>query len=399
MLLPIIVTVSLSASPSVQKEETFEDWANKPHEKFDVGARAFEAARRELLEQYVKNDLNEDDLYRAAVQGMLTNIDPAMRAHNRLLGPAEFAEMNADLKAEIVGVGLMLKFDNATGRADVLGVIPGSPAARSDIKAGDVLLTVDGQSFKGKQMRDLIYAVRGKAGDKVTLNLLHDATVVTRTLERQKVAYDVVTEEALPGDVAVLHVWAFAETTPQSMRAALGRIAARNPKALIVDLRDNPGGMLDGAVEATRMLLPRGKTVVKLVKRGGKEETLTATAEPVLKPVPTVVLINEHTGSSAELMAAALREGLKAPLIGTKSLGKWSVQSLKELPNHFVMRYTVAHFFAPDGNTYEGTGLLPDIEVAFDEDARSKMPRDGAIEDKLKADPQLKAAASFLRLR
>jgi carboxyl-terminal processing protease len=111
------------------------------------------------------------------------------------------------------------------------------------------------------------------------------------------------------------------------------------------------------------------------------------------------VLIDKETGSSAELMAAALREGLHAPLIGVKSLGKWSVQSLKELPNHFVMRYTVAHFFAPDGNTYEGAGLPPDIEVPLDEAVRMKIDRSKGAEERLKLDTQLKAAASFLRMR
>jgi carboxyl-terminal processing protease len=397
MMLPtVVVTVALAGMPG---HETYDDWANKPHEKFDSGARAFEAARRELLEQYVKNDLSEDDLYRAAVQGMLTNIDPAMRAHNGLLGPSEYAEMNSELKAEIVGVGIQVKFDPATGRADILGIIANSPASKTDLKAGDVVLTVDGQSFKDRQMRDLIYAIRGKVGDKVTLSVLHENQVVTRTLERQKVTYDVVEDESLPGGIAVLRVWAFAERTPQDMQAALKRIEKRGDKALIVDLRDNPGGVLDSAVEATKMLLPKGKTIVKLVKRGGKTEVLSATAEPLLKPLPTVVLIDKDTGSSAELMAAALRDGLKAPLIGMKSKGKWSVQSLKELPNHFVMRYTVGHFQGPDGSSYEGTGLPPDIEVPLDENAKMKIEQMKAPEERIKLDTQLKAAASFLRMR
>ncbi len=164
----------------------------------------------------------------------------------------------------------------------------------------------------------MVNAIRGKAGGKVTLTILRDATIVTSTLERQKIAFDSVSQELLPGGIGLLSIRSFNETTPQGTREALA--ALKGARGLIIDLRDNEGGLLERSLDTAKT-------------------------------------------------AAALRENLHAPLIGTKTFGKWSVQVIKELPNKFVMRYTVATFRAPDGKAYEGEGLPPDIEVDRDEAA------------------------------
>ncbi|MDP1821755.1 MAG: S41 family peptidase [Archangium sp.] len=379
--------------------DDFDDWAAQPKDRFENGAKTFEAAKKELLEKYLKDDLTEDDLYRAALAGMLARLDPAMRSYNRLLTPGEFAELNADLKGEAIGVGLQLTFEPATGRAEVLGIVRGSPAEKADLREGDVVLTVDGASFKGKQLRDIVYAIRGKVNEKVTLGVLRDAAVLTKTVERQKLVVESVTFEVLPGDVAVIAIRSFNETTPQAAREALAKAAKAGAKALIIDLRDDEGGLLEKALETAKLFLPKGKVITRVLHRGNKEETIASDVEPVFGPVPTVVLINGHTRSSAELLAAALREGLKAPLVGAKTAGKWSVQSLKELPNRYVLKYTLALFRAPDGKSYEGVGLSPDIEVTQDERAAGRAARLKVPAERLAIDAQLRAAASFLRLR
>jgi carboxyl-terminal processing protease len=398
-LLLLTSMLSLSAFAGAPKPtDEFEDWTSRPKEKFEGGQKTFEAVKKELLESYLKDDLTEDDLYRAALAGMLARLDPPMRAYNRLLSPAEFAELNADLKGETIGVGLQLKLDPATGRAEVMGLVRGSPAERADLREGDVVLSVDGASFKGKQVRDLVYAIRGKAGTKVTLSVLRDAAVQSTTLERQRLSVEAVTYEALPGDLALVSIHTFNETTPQAARDALALAAKGGAKALILDLRGNEGGLLDSALATARLLLPKGRTITRVLRRGGKEETIASQSEPVFAPVPTVVLVDGHTRSSAELLAAALREGLRAPLVGATTAGKWSVQTVKELPNRYVVKYTVALFRSPDGRSFEGEGLSPDLDVALEEGLATRASRFKAPE-RLLADAQLRAAASFLRLR
>lgn len=350
---------------------------------FEGGEKAFAAVKKELLEHYVK-PVTEEELYRAAVEGMLARMDPSVHDGNMLVTPAEFADLNVEMKGEVVGIGAMFDFDDASGRATIKSVIPGSPAEKGDLRAGDLILTVDGASFRGKHIRDLVTAIRGKAGDKVTLAVLRDAAVLTRTLERQRVAFDVVTAEMLPGNIGLLTINTFAETTPAATKQALTKLAGA--RALIVDLRDNEGGLLEKAIEAAKLLIPKGATITRLVSRGGKEEPRVNTDAPALGPLPTVVLVNSGTRSSAELVASALRDGLHAPLVGQKTFGKWSVQSLKALPNGYVMRYTVALFRAPDGQSFEGVGLTPDIQVEATSKARD-------------TDAQLRAAMNTLSLQ
>ncbi len=380
-------------------QEGPDDWAARPHEKFEGGQAAFQAVKQELLEGYLKTDLSEDDLYRAAVEGMLAQIDPPMRPYNKLLSPQQMTELTEDMKGEVVGVGLQLKFDEATGRAEVLGVLKGSPAEKGDFRAGDVVLSVDGRGYKGKQARDLVQAVRGKAGEKVTLSVLRDAAVLTKVLERQKVKYELVTLELLPSNVAVLGIHAFGDPTPDAVRAALVKVQQARAKGLVVDLRGNEGGMLEAAVQTAKLLLPKGAVITRLVHRGGKAEVRAQDGEPVLAPMPTVVLVDGDTRSSGELVAAALRAGLKAPLLGTHTAGKWSVQQLKELPNHFVMRYTVALFQAPDGKGYEREGLPADVEVPMDAASAHQAARAKTPNERLAADVQLRSAVNFLQLR
>lgn len=389
MLMPALLT--LNAHPD---DDPF---AEVPSEKFESGKAAFEAARRELMEEYVNADVTEDQLYRAAVQGMLAAVDPPMRQYNRLLTPTQFADLHAEMKGELVGIGVELDFDAASGRAQVLGVLPGSPAAKGEVREGDIILTVDGKVFKGKSMRELVAAIRGKSGEKVKLQLLRDARVVDLALERQKVNHETVELVALPGDVAMLRISGFVETTPAMAKVALGKLGAA--KGLVVDLRGNEGGLLERAIDTAKLLLPKGKTVVRLAERGGKEKTVTNDAEPLVKGVPLVVLIDDHTGSSAEMLAAALHEAVKAPLIGARTRGKWSVQVIKELPNHYVMKYTVAQFKDPSGKSWEGEGLPPDFEVPMAPEGLKKARRLGSAADQLLADPQLKAASNFLRMR
>jgi len=290
-----------------------------------------------------------------------------------------------------------VRFKLDGGRAEIIGIVPGSPAAAADLREGDLILAVDGAALKSKSMADVVTLIRGKAGEKVRLQLLRDTALVERTLTRAKVTYELVSDTVLPGDVGLLTLRGFAESTPAQVKAALERMQKAGVKTLVVDLRGNEGGLLEKAIDVAKLMLPPGRTVAKLVERGGKERALVADGTPVL-PVPTVVLTCERTASSAELLAAALREQLKAPIIGSRTRGKWSVQVIHELPNKYVMKYTVAHFKDASGKGWEGEGLAPDIEVPMSDAAFEKAERTKGV-DRLSADVQLKAAVNFVRMR
>jgi len=369
-----------------------------PKEKFSDGARNFEAAKKALLEGYYSDSLTEDDLYRAAVAGMLERADPRMRRWNRLLSPSDVRELRLDLQGELVGVGVVFDFDPKTGYVAVRGTIPGSPAERAGIAPPDTIVTVDGKLYKGAAERDVVAAIRGKEGEPVTLTILRGDKLVTVPLVREKIVYDTVTDLALPGGVGYVRIPGFNHRTAAGLHDALGDLASKRVSALVVDLRDDMGGSFDDAVAAAGELVPAGSAVAGLEKRG-KTEPVTPRTTPMLLDLPVAVLVDGETASSAECLAGALQELRHATVVGSRTHGKWTVQVLEDLPNGYAVKYTTAVFRTPGGKSYDGTGLPPDVEVdATAEDvARALQESDPAR--RVAADVQLRTALRVLARR
>jgi carboxyl-terminal processing protease len=181
------------------------------------------------------------------------------------------------------------------------------------------------------------------------------------------------------------------------VRSLLEDLAKKAPRALVVDLRENQGGSFEDAVAVAELMLPSGAPIVKVVKRGGKEEAFAAKGGGILASIPCAVLVNGETSSGAEFVAAALRESRHAQIVGTKTFGKWSVQTIEDLSNGYAIKYTVSQFRAPSGRSFEGSGLTPDVEVALDHKACENALRIEDAEKRLAADPQLRTATVLLK--
>jgi len=400
MPLALAILALCFAAPSHASDVgEYEDWAGQPHEPFTHGEESLRMIREKLLHDYYRSDITEEDLDRAAAQGMLSFIDAKTKGWNKLVSPAEYGEIQTDLKGELVGIGVLIDYDTVTGVVDVNGILPHSPAAAADLKEGDKILAVDGRTFKGLTLRDMTYAMRGKEGSQVHLNILRDANVLEKTITRARITYDPVMSMMLPDGILYLQIEAFVDTTPGGVKAALEAGLREHMRGIVVDLRDNSGGLLERSIETAQLFVPKGKIIAQVAKRGNKVDRFTSKADPLAPNVPIAVLINGDSKSSAELMAAALRANLSAPLIGSKTFGKWSVQSLDELPNKYVMKYTVGLLEDPSGKSYEGEGVPPDIEVPMDSKVLDRAQREKAADGRIAADVQLRAAYNLLRLR
>jgi carboxyl-terminal processing protease len=367
-----------------------------PTEKYSDGAKAFAAVKQAMLSGYYDKGLTEDDLYRAATKGMLEHVDANNAKWNKLLSPGEVAAIKNDLKGEIVGVGVEIKFDDATGYTDVLGIIPGSPAEKAGILPGDTIVTVNSKLYKGKTIHEVVADIRGKVGETLTLSILRADKLITVPLVRQVVTFDSVSHFELPGSVGYLRIRAFSTKTPAMLKAALDDFAQKNEKALVVDVRENGGGAFDDAVASAELFLPSGAPIATIAKRDG-EEKFASKGSPVLAGVPIAVLVDHNTASSAELVAAALSEGRHATIIGARTYGKWSVQQLDDLPNGYAFKYTSGIFKSPSGKSYGGVGLTPDIEIAMDEKAFAKVWGINDATKRLAADPPLRTALTILQ--
>jgi carboxyl-terminal processing protease len=386
---------SAPASPVTAAETTV------PTEPFTNAAQNFEAARKALLGGYFRDSLTEDDLYRAAVQGMVQYADPSMQQWNKLLPPSELADMRTDLQGELVGIGVKIGFDPTTGYIDIKGTFPGSPAEHAGIAPPDKILTVNGKLYKGLTEHDVVMDIRGKAGETVTLTILRGAGIVTVPVVRAKVVYDTVQDMVVGDGVGYLRIPSFNAKTPGSLHEALADLAGKHVRALVLDLRANPGGSFDDSVAAASELAPAGATIASVNKRG-KVEPVTPTAgtpAPMLLDLPVAVLVDHDTSSSAELLAAAVQELRHATLVGTRTHGKWSVQRIEDLPNGYAIKFTVGLFASPSGKSYDGIGVAPDVEVDAASDSVTKAIGETDPKAKVAEDAQLRTALAVLAHR
>jgi carboxyl-terminal processing protease len=390
------IAAPMPAAPAAASAKSaWEDDLTVPKEPFTDPERNFEAARKALLATYYKASLSEEDLYRAAVAGMVERVDPAMHKWNKLLSPGDVAMLRNDLQGELVGIGVKIDFDPATGYIDVKGIVPGSPAERAGIAPPDKVVTVDGKLYKGLSIHDVVSDIRGKPGQTVTLTVLRGAQLVTVPVVREKLTYDSVQGMMVAGDVAYVRIPGFNSKTPASLHDALQVLAAKHPRALVLDVRANQGGSFDDCVAAVGELVPAGSTVANVTKRD-KPEPVVAKTPPVLEGLPTAVLVNHETASSAELLTAAVRELEHATVVGTTTQGKWTVQTLEDLPNGYAIKYTIGVFGSPSGKSYEGTGLAPDVEVDWSDDAFHAAEGITDPAKRLTEDVQLRTAVAVL---
>lgn len=391
-----VAQISPGASPAPASPAANDVDDDVPAEKFTGGARAFAEVRDALLKGYYAEGLSEDDVYRAATAGMLEKLEPRMKTYNRLISPRELTEMKNDLKGEVVGVGVHIQFDVKSGYADVLSTLPGSPSEKAGVVAGDKIVTVNGKLYKGMGMKDVVADIRGKAGEPVTLSILRGDKLVSLTIVRDRVSYDSPVHAMLPEKLGYVRIPSFTNKTPGAVRTALEELERGGARALVLDLRQSPGGSFDRALETAELLVPEGAPIVTLKRRGKADETHVSKGKPILGDVPLAVLVNHGTSSSAELLATALQESSRhARLVGARTHGKWSVQSLDELSNGYAYKYTVSLFHTPGGKSYEGVGIAPDVESAMD-DATVARANAAKPEERLAIDVQLRTAKELI---
>ena len=339
------------------------NWRSHPQPAFTNAQKMFQKAKKLLKHHYVDSKVTEDKLYKAAVQGMLHYIDPKMSRWNRLITPSEHKELQIALRHEIVGIGIMLRFEKDDGYATILGLIPGSPAKAAGLRSGDKILKVDGHLFKGKSFRKMVYAIRGKVGTHVKLTLLRGGKLREVTVKRNRIRWDAVTSHLFKDGVGYLRIDSFSQKTPVLVEKHLKGLRTKKARALIIDLRGNRGGLLKTALQSADLFLKKGAIITQLKKRKGKVEAKLAKRDDLSAGLPIHLLSGPRTSSGAELFIAALRDNRGARVIGSRTLGKWSAQTLSKLGNGYFLKFTVSHFLSPKGKSYQFKGLTPDIQV------------------------------------
>lgn len=387
---------------SSSEATSYDDWRNQPKEHFSNGEANFNQVKKLLLEKYYDPDLTEERLYQLATDGMLRGLNVASDADkepcNKLITPTEMKELQVDMKGELIGIGVSIRFDSPTGIASVIGLVPHSVAERDGVQVGDQIISVDGRLYKGLQLRDMVHDIRGKAGESVRLKILRGDQLITKSVIRERMPWSPVEFSMLDGKTGLLTIQYFNEKTAPEVSRALARFKSEGGKSLIVDLRGNSGGLFEKELEVAGYFTPQDSVLVRVQSRGGSEESIRAQKAPLIENVPIAVLVNDETASGAELLAASLADNLHAKLIGARTHGKWNVQSIDDLPNGYAVKYTIKTFKSPGGKSYQDVGIEPDMLISpTGENVGKSGLTPSEFEKRLSEDAPLRAAYSLLK--
>ncbi|HEX8958310.1 MAG TPA: S41 family peptidase [Solirubrobacterales bacterium] len=315
----------------------------------------------EVDRQYV-TPVDDKKLIQSAMEGMLTSLDP----HSDYLTPDAYNDLQDQTRGEYGGLGLEIQSDE--GAVKVISPIDGTPAARAGIKPGDYILAVNGQNILGMSVTDAVKEMRGKPGEMVTLTIGRekqepfDVKLVREVIQPKSVTYK------MQGDYGYLRLSGFNEKATDETLAAINDLKAKNPnmKGLVLDLRNNPGGLLDQAVGVASLFLNGGEVVSQRGRDPQDIERYDAKGHDVLNGLPMAVLINSGTASASEIVSGALQDRHRAAIVGVTSFGKGSVQTVIPLRGGLdgALKLTTARYFTPSGRSIQKTGIQPDLEVA-----------------------------------
>ena len=358
---------------------------------------------RVLREEFIDGkDLDADKLGKAAIDGMLSALDDR---HTHFLDRQTREAENSALRGSYEGIGAHVQMDE--GVLTIVAPLAGSPAEAAGIRAGDKILALDGVNLQGMNLSEAVAKVKGPKGSKITLTIQRQGSSTQQPIEvtRDEIKTASVVLGMQPDGFAHIRISQFGQRTADELRDALSSAKRQNAKGLVLDLRNNPGGLLDATVEITNMFLDGGIAGYQ-VDKNGKRETLRLSGKGEYTDIPLAVLVNGGSASGSELLAGALQDRNRAKLVGTTTYGKGSVNHLKELTDRSALYVTIGRWLTPNGRLIEGNGLTPDFLIAITEDDIKAM-RDVAAAMApnstspsvalLDADPQMKKARELLR--
>lgn len=394
-----------------------------PDDRYYELFREFVDTFEQIDRNYVK-EVDRERLMQAAIQGMLMELDP----YSSYIPPDDLAEFTQDIEQEFGGVGLQVQLDPETRRLTVVTPLPGTPAYRAGVLAGDVIMEVEGESTEGYTVEDAVRKLKGKPGEAVEIGVLHKGS---ESVERVKLVREVIQVATVLGDkyekdgtwdfliddenkIGYLRLTHFSRRTGEELRDAVEKLQNEGMKALVLDLRFNPGGLLSEAIEVCDLFLESG-TIVSTKGRNVPERSWEAHRPGTYTGFPIAVLVNRYSASASEIVSACLQDHNVAVVVGERTWGKGSVQNVIDIGGESALKLTTASYLRPNGHNIhrfpeskeeDEWGVKPNdsFEVRFSDEelvryAEARRRRDviGAGDDRKVEDRQLDRALSYLR--
>lgn len=326
----------------------------------------------QLQEQYYM-DFDQEELVNGAINGL---VDALGDPYSDYMNEEEASQFDESISSSFQGIGAEIQDQN--GVITVVSPIKNSPAERAGIMPNDKIIAVDGEDIRGFSASEAVMLIRGEKGTDVTLTIQRgEEQPIELTITRDDIPIETVYAEMLDGNVAHISITSFSRDTYQELLAALEQMESEGMEMLLLDVRQNPGGLLDVAVDIASLFVEEGQPVLQIEQQG--EATILPATDAEKVTVPTAVIIDEGSASASEIIAAALSESADIPVVGLTSFGKGTVQSVEDLPDGSNIKLTTAKWLTPDGNWIHEKGVEPDHEVAYP-DYASLAPLDASVE-------------------
>src|SRR5438067_6535843 len=366
-LLASLLLPGVFSGVCAQEEQSGKKEDDNGYSQISLFAKAIQLIRQDYVDG---NKTSYHDLITAALKGMLSSLDP----HSQFMDPSDFRDMQDDTRSRFNGLGIEVSMKN--GLPTVITAMEDTPAAKAGILSGDQILRINSSSTERMDLQDAINVLRGPAGAKVTLTLLRPSTneIKEYTLQRAEIKVQSVKGTRLldaqltgPFKIGYIRLIQFNEPTAEELSKALDDLQKQGMQALILDLRNNPGGLLNSAVDVCAQFLPPNTKIVSTQGRvASQQHDYTTSGVKKERPTfPMVLLVNEGSASGAEIVAGALKDLHRAVLVGETTFGKGSVQNVMQLPDGSAVRLTTAKYYRPSKQVIQGNGVTPNIRVAM----------------------------------
>lgn len=339
----------------------------------------------EILKKYLEKDyigeLDEEKMLEAALKGYVAGLGDK---YTEYLTNDELEDLMVSVNGNYVGIGIYMT-KNDDGDILVLLPIEGSPAEEADLQTGDIIKKVDGKECNGLELTDVSNMVKGEEGTKVNLEILRDNKTFSIDVERRKVEIKYIESKVLDGNIGYIEMLGFEENCTAKFKEELEKLKKQNINSLIIDLRENGGGLVTEAISMSELFVPMGDVILKTYDKNNIE-TVTKSTNPSTEKMKIVVLVNENSASATEIFAAAIQDNEAGTIIGTTTYGKGIMQEVEPLAIGGALKVTIEEFRTPKGNKIHEVGITPDIEVE-----NEKLTTEEA------QDKQLQTAINFLK--
>ena len=344
--------------------------ASAKYEKLEILAKVLY-----IVENNYVREVEEKDLIYGAIDGMLATLDP----HSTFLKPETYKEMKVETQGKFTGIGIEITIKEGKGLT-VVSPIEDTPAFRSGLQAGDQIIAINGEYTKDLTLADSVTKMRGPKGSKVTLTIMRDDFEKTKdfVITRDTIRIKSVKYKILEPGYGYIRVTNFQERTHYDLNKALDSITKKGGpiKGLVLDLRNNPGGLLDQAIRIADTFMPNGKIVITKGRNKKQVKVEEAHLRGTRENFPMIVLVNGGSASASEIVAGALQDSSRAVILGTQTFGKGTVQTVLDLNDGSGLKLTIARYFTPSGRDIQEKGIIPDIEILpTDKGSSAKIQR------------------------